>query len=84
MIWKYEAENSASYFCVFVSTFMWFEGHIYRKQREVCCVMKRFISFLIALILFLTMIFPNLNHLLAESSKAADSSDITVSELTEF
>ena len=41
--------------------------------------MKRFISLLIALILFLTMIFPNLNNLLAENQNMRNN--IAVTEL---
>lgn len=42
--------------------------------------MKRFISLLIALILFLTMIFPNLNNLLAENQNMRNN-NIAVTEL---
>lgn len=43
--------------------------------------LKRFISLLIAFILFMTMIFPNLNNLLAESQSAKNYNESGVTDV---
>lgn len=43
--------------------------------------MKKFLSIMIALILFLTMIFPNLNNLLEESQNARNENKAVITEL---